>query len=46
MVGGFLALGIGIVADGYRSFKKQVILFMAFGLSMRVAGLLAHKLLA
>ncbi len=46
MVGGFLALGIGIVADGYRSFKKQVILFIAFGLSMGVAGLLARKLLA
>ncbi|MHC4160236.1 MAG: DUF998 domain-containing protein [Planctomycetota bacterium] len=43
MVAGFLALGIGIVADGIRRFRKPVLPFIAFGLFMALAGLLAHK---
>jgi len=43
MVAGFLALGIGIVADGIRRFRKPVLPFIAFGLSMALAGLLAHR---
>jgi len=43
MVAGFLALGIGIVVDGIRRFRKPVIPFIAFGLFMALAGLLAHK---
>jgi hypothetical protein len=42
MVGGFLALAMGIVSDGYHSFKKRVILFMAVRLPMRVAGAFCH----
>ena len=43
MVAGFLALGIGIVVDGVRRFSKPVIPFIAFGLFMGLAGLIAHK---
>jgi hypothetical protein len=43
MVVGFLALGIGIVADGIRRFSKPVLPFIAFGVSLALAGLLAHK---
>lgn len=43
MVAGFLALGIGIVVDGVRGFSKPVIPFIAFGLFMGMAGLIAHK---
>ena len=43
MVAGFLAFGIGIVADGVRRFSKPVLPFIAFGLCMALAGLLAHK---
>ena len=43
MVAGFLALGIGLVADGIRRFCKPVLPFIAFGLSMALAGLMAHK---
>jgi len=43
MVAGFLALGIGIVTDGIRRFSKPMLPFMAFGLSMGLAGVLAHK---
>jgi hypothetical protein len=43
MVAGFLALGISMVADGIRRFSKPVLPFIAFGLSMALAGLLAHK---
>jgi hypothetical protein len=43
MVGGFLTAAIGIVATGYPSFEEQVISFMAFGLSMMVAGLFSQR---
>ncbi len=43
MVAGFLALGIGIVADGIRRFSAPVLPFIAFGFFMALAGLLAHK---
>jgi hypothetical protein len=43
MVAGFLALGIDIVVDGVRRFSKPVIPFIAFGLFMGLAGLIAHK---
>jgi hypothetical protein len=43
MVAAFLALGIGIVADGIRRFRKPVLPFIAFGIFMALAGLLAHK---
>jgi hypothetical membrane protein len=43
MVAGFLALGIGIVADGIRRFRKPVLPFIAFGFFMALAGVLAHK---
>lgn len=43
MVGGFLALGVGIIADGIRRFSKPVLPFVAFGLFMALAGLFAHK---
>ncbi|GAH16275.1 unnamed protein product, partial [marine sediment metagenome] len=37
MVAGFLALGIGIIADGIRWFNKPVLPFIAFGLFMGLA---------
>jgi hypothetical protein len=43
MVAGFLALGIGIVADGIRRFRTPVLPFIAFGFFMALAALLAHK---
>ena len=43
MVAGFLAFGVGIVADGIRRFSKPLLPFIAFGLFMGLAGLLAHK---
>ena len=43
MAAGFLALGIGIVVDGVSRFSKPTIPFIAFGLFMGLAGLLAHK---
>jgi len=43
MIVGFLALGVGIVADGIRHFCKTMVPFIAFGMSMALAGLLAHK---
>jgi hypothetical membrane protein len=43
MVVGFLALGLGIVADGIRRFSGPAVPFLAFGLFMALAGLLAHK---
>ena len=43
MVAGFLALGIGIMADGMRRLSKPVVPFIAFGLFMGLAGLLSHK---
>lgn len=43
MAAGFLALGIGMVTDGIRRFSKPVLPYIAFGLSMALAGLLAHK---
>ena len=46
MVAGFLALGLGIVADGQRSFQRPAVPFMAFGLFMALAGLFGHKPLA
>ena len=43
MVGGFLALGVGIIADGIRRFSKPMLPFIAFGLFMALAGLFAHR---
>ncbi len=43
MVSGFLALGIGLVADGLRNFQRMAIPFMAFGAFMGLAGFFAHK---
>ena len=43
MVAGFVALGLGIIVDGVRRFSKPVLPFMAFGLCMGLAGVLAHK---
>ena len=40
---GLLALGVGVVADGIRRFSKPALPFIAFGLFMALAGLLAHK---
>ena len=43
MVAGFLALGLGLVADGVRRFQRMALPFMAFGAFMALAGLFAHK---
>jgi hypothetical membrane protein len=43
MVVGFLALGLGIVADGIRRFSGPAVPFMFFGFFMSLTGLLAHK---
>jgi len=43
MAAGFVALGIGIVADGLRRFSIPVLPFIAFGICMGLAGLQAHR---
>lgn len=43
MVAGFLALSIGIIVDGVRQFSKPTVPFIAFGLCMGLAGLVAHR---
>lgn len=46
MVAGFLALGLGIVADGVRRFQYSAVPFIAFGLFMALAGMFGHKPIA
>ncbi len=43
MVVGFLALGLCIVADGFRRRERGAIPIIAFGLFMALAGLFGHK---
>ena len=43
MSGAFLALGAGIVFDGWRSFSRALIPFVAFGGFMALAGLFGHR---
>jgi hypothetical protein len=43
MIIGFLALGVGLIADGFRKFSKPKLPFVSFGLCMGLAGLFAHK---
>jgi hypothetical membrane protein len=43
MIVGFIVLGIGLIADGFRNFSKPKIPFILFGLCMVLAGIMAHK---
>lgn len=43
MVSGFMALALGIVSDGIKRFSMPLLPFIAFGLCMGLAGLLAHR---
>jgi hypothetical membrane protein len=43
MIIGFLALGIGMIAEGFQKFSTPKIPFIAFGLCMTLVGLFAHK---